>query len=77
MRTQRSLDKRLRRFIYAINGRSVVVMTAPQKAVYKDGRCSASKAWNKYHSLILRCDHGGNVLSNELQLGSTGWGSCV
>jgi hypothetical protein len=36
MRNQRSLDKRLRRFIYAINGRSVVVMTAPQKAVYID-----------------------------------------
>jgi hypothetical protein len=73
MRTQRSLDKRLRRFIHVINRRDVVAMTATQKVVYDALKL---KHGIKYHSLILRCDHGGSVLSNELQLGSAGWGSC-
>ena len=70
MRTQRSLDKRLRRFIHVINRRDVVAMTATQKVVYD---ALKFKHGIKYH----RCDHGGSVLSNELQLGSAGWGSCV
>jgi hypothetical protein len=47
MRTQRSLDKRLRRFIHAINGRDIVAMTTPLKVVYIDLRCTEIEAWNK------------------------------